>query len=100
MQIEAHELIEQFSVEFVNNFREQSQGKDVTIPSTRQSIAISKLLSYRYFKNNKLRAEDFVDAAVVTSFPKIQKIAEEVAKETYAKLILKIKPNLRAGCIE
>ncbi len=100
MQIEVHELIEQFAVEFVLRFRELGQGKDMTIPSTRQSIAIAKFLSYKYFKNQKLSEEDFVDAAVITSFPKIQKTAEEVAKETYVKLFSKLKSNLRAGCIE
>lgn len=95
-----HELIEQFAVDFVLKFRELSQGKDVTIPSSRQSIAIAKLLSCKYFKNRKLSSQDFIDVAVVTSYPKIQRKAEEVAKETFENLILKFKPNLRAGCIE
>lgn len=100
MQIEAYELIKQFAVDFVVRFRELSQSKDVIIPSSRQSIAIAKLLSYKYFKNRKLISQDFIDAAIATSYPKTQTKAEEVAKETYEKLILKFRPNLRAGCIE
>lgn len=100
MQIELNEFIEQFAVEFVSKFRELGKGKDMTIPSTRQSIAIAKLLSARYMKKGKLSGADFVNAAIVTSFPKVQKTAEEVAKDTYARLISKMKPNLRAGVIE
>ena len=93
-------FIEQFAVEFVSKFRELGQGKGMTIPSTRQAIAIAKLLTARCIKNGKLSGAEFVDAAVVTSFPKVQKAAEEVAKDTFARLFSKMKPNLRVGVIE
>jgi hypothetical protein len=37
---------------------------------------------------------------VVTSFPKVQKTAEGVAKDTFSRLFSKMKANLRAGIIE
>jgi len=100
VQIELNEFIEQFAAEFVSKFRDLGQGKDMAIPSARQSIAIAKLLSARYVKNGKLDKADFVNSAVVTSFPKSQEMAAEVAKDTFSRLISKIKPNLRAGVIE
>ncbi len=100
MQIEPNVFIEQFTVEFVSKFRELRQGKDMTIPSTRQAIAIAKLLSARYIKQGKLSGEDFANVAVVTSFPNVQKIAEEVAKDTFTRLFSKIKANPRADIIE
>ena len=100
VRIEPNVFIEQFAVEFVSKFRELGQGKDMAIPSTRQSIAIAKLLSARYMKHGKLSGEDFVNTAVVTSFPKVQKTAEGVAKDTFSRLFSKMKANLRAGIIE
>ncbi|MGD0072297.1 MAG: hypothetical protein ABSB71_12145 [Candidatus Bathyarchaeia archaeon] len=86
MQIEMEALIEQFAVEFVASFREIDKARGTVMPSTRQSIAIAKLLSARYMKNRKIDETDFIEAAVVTSFPKVQKVAEEIAKETLQKL--------------
>jgi hypothetical protein len=100
VQIELNVLIEHFAVEFVSKFRELGQGKDITIPSMRQSIAIAKLLSARYMKHGKLNGEDFVNTAVVTSYPIAQKTAEGVAKDTFSRLFSEMKANLRAGVIE
>lgn len=68
-----------FAHEFTKRMR---MRKDVTKkPSVRQTQSIPQLLSARYFKNGKLTLEDFLDAAVYTTFPPDQKIAREVAED-------------------
>ncbi|MGA2682488.1 MAG: hypothetical protein ABSF44_11900 [Candidatus Bathyarchaeia archaeon] len=86
MQVDTHALIGQFAADFVASFRELEKVKEIAAPSTRQSIAIARLLSAKYIKNRELLEADFVDAAVVTSYPRVQKIAEEIAKDTIRKL--------------
>jgi len=39
------------------------------------------LLSARYFRNGKLTLDDFLDAAIYTTFPPDQKIAREIAED-------------------
>jgi hypothetical protein len=69
----------QFAHEFTKRMR---MRKDVTKkPSVRQTQSIPQLLSARYFRNGKLTLEDFLDAAIYTTFPLDQKIAREVAED-------------------
>jgi hypothetical protein len=69
----------QFAHEFTKRMR---MRKDVSKkPSIRQTQSIPQLLSARYFKNGKLTLEDFLDAAIYTTFPPDQKIAREVAED-------------------
>jgi hypothetical protein len=93
MQIDTHALIGQFAADFVASARELEKVKETAAPSTRQSIAIVRLLSTKYFKNRKLVEADFIDAAIVTSYPRVQKIAEEIAKDTIRKLTTHYIPN-------
>ncbi len=68
-----------FAHEFTKRMRLR---KDVTKkPSVRQTQSIPQLLSARYFKNGKLTLEDFLEAAIYTTFPPDQKIAREVAED-------------------
>ncbi len=68
-----------FAHEFTKRMR---MRKDVTKkPSVRQTQSIPQLLSARYFRNGKLTLEDFLDAAIYTTFPPDQKIAREVAED-------------------
>jgi len=68
-----------FAHEFTKRMRLR---KDVTKkPSVRQTQSIPQLLSARYFRNGKLILEDFLDAAVYTTYPPDQKIAREVAED-------------------
>ncbi len=68
-----------FAQEFTKQMR---MRKDVTKkPSIRQTQSIPQLLSARYFRNGKLSLEDFLDAAVYTTFPPDQAIAREVAED-------------------
>ncbi|MFW9958166.1 MAG: hypothetical protein ACFFCT_08845 [Candidatus Odinarchaeota archaeon] len=69
----------QFAHEFTKRMRLR---KDVTKkPSVRQTQSIPQLLSARYFRKGKLTLEDFLDAAIYTTFPPDQKIAREVAED-------------------
>ncbi len=68
---------------FAHEFTKRMRGrKDVSKkPSVRQSQSIPMLLSARYFRNGKLTLEDFLDAAVFTTYPPDQKIAREIAED-------------------
>jgi hypothetical protein len=50
-------------------------------PSIRQTQAIPQLLSARYFRNGQFTLDDFIDAAVFTTYPLDQKIARIVAED-------------------
>ncbi|MHA1134857.1 MAG: vWA domain-containing protein [Candidatus Thorarchaeota archaeon] len=68
-----------FAHEFTKRMRKR---KDVTKkPSVRQSQSIPMLLSARFFRNGNLTLDDFLDAAVYTTFPLDQKIAREIAED-------------------
>ncbi len=68
---------------FAHEFTKRMRGrKDVAKkPSVRQSQSIPMLLSARYFRNGKLTLDDFLDAAVFTTYPPDQKIAREIAED-------------------
>lgn len=69
----------QFAHEFTKRMRNR---KDVAKkPSVRQTNSIPMLLSARFFRNGKLTLDDFLDAAVYTTFPPDQKIAREIAED-------------------
>ncbi len=68
-----------FAHEFTKRMRAR---KDVAKkPSVRQTQSIPQLLSARYFRNGKLTLEDFLEAAVFTTFPPDQDIAREIAED-------------------
>ncbi|MFW9768426.1 MAG: hypothetical protein ACFFF9_09760 [Candidatus Thorarchaeota archaeon] len=68
-----------FAHEFTKRMRAR---KDVTKkPSVRQTTSIPQLLSARYFRKGDLNLEDFLEAAVFTTFPADQEIAREVAED-------------------
>ncbi|TFH08739.1 MAG: hypothetical protein E4H14_05865, partial [Candidatus Thorarchaeota archaeon] len=68
-----------FAHEFTKRMRDR---KDVTKkPSVRQTQSIPMLLSSRFFRNGKLTLDDFLDAAVYTTYPPDQKIAREIAED-------------------
>ncbi|TFF93785.1 hypothetical protein EU546_05790 [Candidatus Thorarchaeota archaeon] len=50
-------------------------------PSMRQTQAIPQLLSARYFRNGQFTLDDFIDAAVFTTYPLDQDIARVVAED-------------------
>jgi hypothetical protein len=68
-----------FAHEFTKRMRER---KDVAKkPSVRQTTSIPQLLSARFFRNGKLTLEDFLEAAVFTTYPADQDIAREIAED-------------------
>ncbi len=68
-----------FAHEFTKRMRSR---KDITKkPSIRQTQSIPQLLSARFFRNGKLTLEDFLEAAVFTTFPPDQDIAREIAED-------------------
>ena len=68
-----------FAHEFTKRMRNR---KDVAKkPSVRQTQSIPQLLSARFFRNGKLTLEDFLEAAVFTTFPPDQDIAREIAED-------------------
>ena len=68
-----------FAYEFTKRMRNR---KDVAKkPSVRQTQSIPQLLSARYFRNGQLTLEDFLEAAVFTTYPPDQDIAREIAED-------------------
>ncbi|MHA2181811.1 MAG: hypothetical protein ACXAAH_10340, partial [Promethearchaeota archaeon] len=67
-----------FTVEFIYRMR-KTQKKLLNIPSTRQAVAIPKLLTAMYYRKSNLLHEDFITAAVITTPIEDQNIAREIA---------------------
>ncbi len=68
-----------FAYEFVARMRTRD---DIQVkPTIRQSLAIPRLLISRYFRKGSLVLDDFINAAVFTSYPADQEIAHLVAEE-------------------
>ena len=68
-----------FAHEFTKRMRAR---KDVRKkPSVRQTQSIPQLLSARYFRKGELTLEDFLEAAIFTTYPPDQKIAREIAED-------------------
>ncbi|MHA2601463.1 MAG: hypothetical protein AM324_004940 [Candidatus Thorarchaeota archaeon SMTZ1-83] len=84
-----------FAHEFVNRMRRR---EDVRFkPSVRQTQAIPQLLSARYFKNGSLTLDDFVDAAVRTTYPSDQALARIIAEDI---ILGKEKQKVKAAEVE
>ncbi len=69
-----------FTVEFIYRMR-KTQKKLLNIPSTRQAVAIPKLLTAMYYRKNNLIHEDFITAAVITTPIEDQDIARKISNE-------------------
>ncbi|MHA1804006.1 MAG: VWA domain-containing protein [Promethearchaeota archaeon] len=69
-----------FAIEFIYRMR-KLKDKLLYPPSTRQAIAIPKLLTAMYYRKINLIPEDFINAAVITTPIEDQEIAEKVAFE-------------------
>jgi len=69
-----------FTVEFIYRMR-KNQKKLQYIPSTRQAVAIPKLITAIYYRKNNLIPEDFIKAAVLTTPIEDQKLARKIAFE-------------------
>jgi uncharacterized protein with von Willebrand factor type A (vWA) domain len=69
-----------FSAEFIKRMRKKAD-KLMDIPSTRQAVAIPKLLIAAYYRKNNLIPEDYIRSAVITTPIEDQRIARDVATE-------------------
>lgn len=68
---------EDFFSEFVEKMRLAVDAYDK--PSPRQSVHMHRLLLYRLMKEGRIKYEDLVEIATVTSRPRVQPLAERVA---------------------
>ena len=68
-----------FSAEFLFRMRKQKDRLLAGEPSTRQAIAIPKLLTARYHRKHTLIPEDYIQAAVITTPITDQEIARQIA---------------------
>ncbi len=68
-----------FAHEFTKRMR--SRKDTAKKPSVRQTTSIPQLLSARFFRNGKLTLEDFLEAAIFTTYPPDQDIAREIAED-------------------
>lgn len=80
--------IARFAAEFTSRIRKSPVIPKAFKPSTRQPIAIAKLLSARYLKNHRLLNDDFIEAATVTSYVDIRTDVERIARETLVDLTI------------
>lgn len=67
-----------FTIEFIYQMR-RNKNRLRNIPSTRQAIAIPKLLTAMYYRKNKIIPDDLITAAVITTPIEDQSIAREIA---------------------
>ncbi len=85
-----------FTIEFIYQMR-KTQKKLLNIPSTRQAIAIPKLLTAMYYRKSELLHEDFIKAAVFTTPIEDQDIARQIATEILFPKKPKVKKDGKAG---
>ncbi|MBD3193756.1 MAG: VWA domain-containing protein [Candidatus Lokiarchaeota archaeon] len=68
-----------FAVEFIRKMR--NHPDIVQIPSSRQVLAIPRLILSRYYRKGSITPDDFIEISKVTSFPNNQKLANDLAFE-------------------
>jgi Mg-chelatase subunit ChlD len=69
----------EFAVEFISRMRKNSDI--VQMPSSRQVLAIPRLILSRYYRNGSITPNDYIEISKVTSFPDNQELANEIAFE-------------------
>jgi Mg-chelatase subunit ChlD len=67
-----------FAIEFIYRMR-KNKSRLQNIPSTRQAIAIPKLITAMYYRKCNLIPDDFITAAVITTPIEDQSIAQKIA---------------------
>lgn len=81
-----------FSLEFIARLRRS--GDVVVKPSPRQALAIPQLLIARRLRTGRaLTARDLIEAAVFTSLPENQEVAERIAEQIVFLLPAEDEPN-------
>ena len=69
-----------FSVEFIYRMRKEKK-RLMNVPSTRQGVAIPKLLTAMYYRKVNLIPDDFIKAATITTPVEDQDVARQIAFE-------------------
>jgi Mg-chelatase subunit ChlD len=90
-----------FADEFCGAIRSSPTIPEAFKPSSRQPIAIAKLLKAKQMrKKNILNQQDYVEAAVVTSHIEIRSEAESLAVQTYGYLAYTPEEKLKEVIME
>ncbi len=90
-----------FADEFCGAIRSSPTVPEAFKPSSRQPIAITKLLIAKQMrKKNTLNQQDYVEAAVVTSHLEIRCEAESLAVQTYSYLACPREEKLKEILVE
>lgn len=82
----------EFAIEFINALRQQ---ENITPPSIRQAISIAKILMIRLLKYHTLIPQDYVNAAVLTTYYEDQDIAQKIAEEIVEKFLVGKRPKVK-----
>ena len=69
----------EFSIEFIRRMRKHHDI--VQVPSSRQVLAIPKLILSRYYRKGHVNPNDYIEISTVTSFPDNQELAKDIAFE-------------------
>ena len=67
----------EFAIEFINRMRNNPDV--VQMPSSRQVLAIPRLILSRYYRKGQVTPNDYIEISKVTSFPDNQELAKDVA---------------------
>ncbi|TFF98895.1 MAG: VWA domain-containing protein [Promethearchaeota archaeon] len=67
----------EFAIEFINRMRKHPDI--VQVPSSRQVLAIPRLILSRYYRKGKITSNDYIEISQVTSFPDNQDLAKDLA---------------------
>jgi Mg-chelatase subunit ChlD len=91
----------EFAGEFCGAIRSSPTIPEAFKPSSRQPIAIAKLLMAKQMrKKNILNQQDYVEAAVVTSHIEIRSEAESLALQTYGYLAYPSEEKFKDGIVK
>jgi Mg-chelatase subunit ChlD len=69
----------EFAIDFIRRMR--NHPDIVQIPSSRQVLAIPKLILSRYYRKGHVNPNDYIEISTVTSFPDNQNLAKDIAFE-------------------
>jgi len=89
-----------FAEEFCKSIRVSNTIPEAFKPSSRQPIAISRLLTTRFLRKKDLAQQDYVEAAVITSHLEIRDEAQSVALTAYTHLAATAQERITEAVIE
>ncbi|MFX0011820.1 MAG: VWA domain-containing protein [Candidatus Hermodarchaeota archaeon] len=81
----------EFAIDFIRKMR--NHRDIVQVPSSRQVLAIPRLLLSRFYRTGHLTPNDYIEISTVTSFPDNQELAKDIAFEI-------LFPNYKKDLVE